>query len=249
MTCKHNNKDYGHARFTLHGDHHSAHEVGNTVHASSVRCLDCKALLSAGHSDESPPDVAVEIQAATIGSAIGQGLVQMEPWPAPLGNINGWLEHSRGEPPGYDYMNLVGWLAREIAVGPSLRCEDLTAFVDGELDADEADAFRAHLAFCESCSVNSVSEIQLSSQISTLAPRIEPLPETERCVDCGATCRAEHLIEAGWALIDGVWHCADHLPVVVNGESAAEVPDLHHDQTQPMSPIDPNDALDEEGVS
>jgi len=38
-----------------------------------------------------------------------------------------------------------------IEPGPVVNCNTLQAFVDGELESDEAEAFRRHLAMCERC--------------------------------------------------------------------------------------------------
>ena len=47
-------------------------------------------------------------------------------------------------------------------------CDNLIAFVDGELSPVEADAFRAHLISCEKCEKRLVEAVQLSAQPLTL---------------------------------------------------------------------------------
>src|ERR1041384_6995732 len=54
-------------------------------------------------------------------------------------------------------------------------CDNLISFVDGQLDPDDAEAFRAHLRTCEACPDNLIEEVQLSAHLSTLSP---PTPST-----------------------------------------------------------------------
>jgi hypothetical protein len=54
-------------------------------------------------------------------------------------------------------------------------CDNLISFVDGQLDTDEAEAFRAHLRACEACPDNLIEAVQLSARLSTLPP---PTPRT-----------------------------------------------------------------------
>jgi cellulose synthase operon protein C len=54
-------------------------------------------------------------------------------------------------------------------------CDNLISFVDGQLDADDAEAFRAHLRTCEACPDNLIEAVQLSAHLSTLPP---PTPST-----------------------------------------------------------------------
>src|SRR5690349_6366756 len=54
-------------------------------------------------------------------------------------------------------------------------CDNLICFVDGELDADDAEAFRAHLRTCAACPDNLIEAVQLSAHLSTLPP---PTPST-----------------------------------------------------------------------
>lgn len=53
----------------------------------------------------------------------------------------------------------------------STPCGDLIAFVDGELDAERAAAFRVHLQTCETCETALVEAVQLGARLSELAPR------------------------------------------------------------------------------
>jgi len=46
------------------------------------------------------------------------------------------------------------------------RCADLCLFVDGELEADRATAFREHLAGCEACRAELPRAQQLASRLS-----------------------------------------------------------------------------------
>jgi putative zinc finger protein len=50
-------------------------------------------------------------------------------------------------------------------------CDDLIAFVDGELDPERAAAFREHLRTCEVCQIGLVEAVQLSARLSELPPR------------------------------------------------------------------------------
>lgn len=54
-------------------------------------------------------------------------------------------------------------------------CENLISFVDGQLDADAAEAFREHLRTCVTCPDNLIEAVQLSAHLSTLPP---PTPST-----------------------------------------------------------------------
>jgi hypothetical protein len=49
-------------------------------------------------------------------------------------------------------------------------CDNLISFVDGQLDADDAEAFREHLRTCVKCPDNLIEAAQLSAQLSTLPP-------------------------------------------------------------------------------
>lgn len=48
-----------------------------------------------------------------------------------------------------------------------LRCGDLVAFTDGELDPDRAEAFRRHLGRCQPCAGTLPEAMALSSRLST----------------------------------------------------------------------------------
>lgn len=50
-------------------------------------------------------------------------------------------------------------------------CDDLIAFVDGELDSERAAAFRIHLRTCEGCQSALIEAVQLSARLSELTPR------------------------------------------------------------------------------
>src|SRR5262249_27819179 len=54
-------------------------------------------------------------------------------------------------------------------------CDNLISFVDGQLDADDAEAFREHLRTCETCPDDLIEAVQLSAHLSTLPP---PTPST-----------------------------------------------------------------------
>src|SRR5689334_16184202 len=47
-------------------------------------------------------------------------------------------------------------------------CDNLISFVDGQLDAGDAEVFREHLRTCETCPDNLIEAAQLSAQLSTL---------------------------------------------------------------------------------
>jgi anti-sigma factor RsiW len=51
---------------------------------------------------------------------------------------------------------------------PTTPCDDLVAFVDGELDSERAAAFRVHLRTCETCQSGLVEAVQLSARLSDL---------------------------------------------------------------------------------
>jgi anti-sigma factor RsiW len=53
----------------------------------------------------------------------------------------------------------------------TIPCDELIAFVDGELDPERAAAFRMHLRTCEACEEALVEAIQLTARLSELAPR------------------------------------------------------------------------------
>jgi hypothetical protein len=55
-------------------------------------------------------------------------------------------------------------------------CDNLISFVDGQLDAGAADAFRAHLRTCATCPDHLVEAVQLSAHLSTLPP---PAPKPQ----------------------------------------------------------------------
>src|ERR1044071_8596605 len=59
-------------------------------------------------------------------------------------------------------------------------CDNLISYVDGELDAPEADAFREHLKTCEDCPARLVEAVQLTAQLSTLRGGVTP--ETDSAV-------------------------------------------------------------------
>ena len=50
-------------------------------------------------------------------------------------------------------------------------CGDLVAFADGELDDEQAKAFRLHLAECDACGDGLVAAMQLSARLTTLRPK------------------------------------------------------------------------------
>jgi anti-sigma factor RsiW len=50
-------------------------------------------------------------------------------------------------------------------------CDDLVGFADGELEADRAAAFRAHLLSCEACRRGLVEAMQLNARFSELLQR------------------------------------------------------------------------------
>ncbi len=58
--------------------------------------------------------------------------------------------------------------ADTVVVDPPPVCEMLSAFVDGELDATAAQAFRDHLPGCPACDRDLLWQIQLQARISTL---------------------------------------------------------------------------------
>jgi hypothetical protein len=60
----------------------------------------------------------------------------------------------------------VGEVATRECPEPSI-CDDLTVFVDGELEIRRAVAFRAHLPTCEACQRGLVESMQLSARLST----------------------------------------------------------------------------------
>jgi anti-sigma factor RsiW len=53
-------------------------------------------------------------------------------------------------------------------------CADLLALVDGELDAERAQAFRDHLPDCEPCKVKLLEVMQLVAQLSASEPTEKP---------------------------------------------------------------------------
>jgi tetratricopeptide (TPR) repeat protein len=58
-------------------------------------------------------------------------------------------------------------------------CSDLVLFVDGELEPERADAFRAHLHTCVHCRAELVSDMQVTAHLATLARQsdgTEPAP-------------------------------------------------------------------------
>jgi hypothetical protein len=57
------------------------------------------------------------------------------------------------------------------ALVETLRCGDLGAFHDGELETARADAFRAHLAGCERCGRELLELMQVVAIASTPTPR------------------------------------------------------------------------------
>ena len=84
----------------------------------------------------------------------------------------GRTEHdgdATGEPRSHGYGMVVSQPSRMPEVVPA--CLDLVAFADGELDAEHAAAFRAHLATCEACRTGLVEAMQLSARLSELKPR------------------------------------------------------------------------------
>lgn len=50
-----------------------------------------------------------------------------------------------------------------------LLCNDLVAFVDGELDAEHATAFRVHLRCCDACQSKMIEAIELSARLSSMS--------------------------------------------------------------------------------
>lgn len=56
-------------------------------------------------------------------------------------------------------------LERQVA---QLMCWGLVAFVDGELDAERAAAFREHLKTCAACDHALVDVVQVGAQLSTM---------------------------------------------------------------------------------
>jgi hypothetical protein len=54
---------------------------------------------------------------------------------------------------------------------PTKPCDDLIAFVDGELDSERAGVFRIHLRTCEACQSALIEAVQLSARLSELPPR------------------------------------------------------------------------------
>jgi len=65
-------------------------------------------------------------------------------------------------------------------------CDDLLGFVDGELDAERAAAFRDHLRSCDACRTGLVEAVQLSAQLTTLTPRLGAPGPRERCAPAAA---------------------------------------------------------------
>src|SRR5262245_25732714 len=49
-------------------------------------------------------------------------------------------------------------------------CADLIRFVDGELEAEHAAAFRDHLSNCNACQGGLVAAMQLSTRLASLSP-------------------------------------------------------------------------------
>ena len=67
MTCKHENADHlmpGQWRYVLGVD--GEHLPFEIVTVEQFRCLDCGEWLSLGPSNDSPPEVAIEIRATTL---------------------------------------------------------------------------------------------------------------------------------------------------------------------------------------
>lgn len=50
---------------------------------------------------------------------------------------------------------------------PPTPCADLFPFVDGELDAERAAAFRVHLQSCDACRRGLTEAVQLTAYLST----------------------------------------------------------------------------------
>lgn len=55
-----------------------------------------------------------------------------------------------------------------VVVDPPPICEMLAAFVDGELDATAAKAFRDHLTGCSACEKDLLWQLQLDAALSTM---------------------------------------------------------------------------------
>lgn len=55
-----------------------------------------------------------------------------------------------------------------ITLTPPRPCDDVVAFVDGELPRRRARRFRRHLRSCEACGAQVVAELQLGARLSTL---------------------------------------------------------------------------------
>jgi hypothetical protein len=66
---------------------------------------------------------------------------------------------------------LADQLEAALAEIEELRCLDMCAFVDGELDQARADKFRAHLARCELCQRGVVANMELAARFSDAKSR------------------------------------------------------------------------------
>src|SRR5262249_31087464 len=94
--------------------------------------------------------------------------------PAEPGAPAGMEEHQGeavGEPCSRGCGLMLSTTSRMSEAVPVPVCNDLVAFADGELDAERAAAFRAHLASCEACQAGLVEAMQLSARLSELKPR------------------------------------------------------------------------------
>jgi len=76
---------------------------------------------------------------------------------------------SAGEPCSHGYALVLSPTSRMSEAVPA--CDDLVPFADGELDAERAAAFRAHLASCDACRAGLIEAMQLSARLSELKPR------------------------------------------------------------------------------
>ncbi len=77
-------------------------------------------------------------------------------------------------------------------------CSDLVSFVDGELDAEHAEAFRAHLRTCDACQTGLVEAMQLSARLSTLEPAPEHTTASEPRLTDAIVDRPHHTAPTPW---------------------------------------------------
>lgn len=94
-------------------------------------------------------------------------------------------------------------------------CGDLQAFADGELEGDDAEAFRDHLPGCDRCSNALLENMQLSVQLEDAAPTLDGIDQGEPVHED-----------------------------VEPGPSIGNVPDPDEELTQPMEPCEVDGKFD-----